>query len=96
MWQPLSSLIPSSIRKAGIEKPVSDALVCDSFNLVIKRLIGELADHCKAMYIKDGVLWVAVLSSSVSSELSLYERDIIQSLASEFGDKRVRALRFIQ
>jgi len=96
MWKGLSELLPQTLKRAGIEKSVSDAVVCDSFSDIAKNLIGESAEHCKALYIKDSILWVAVLSSSVSSELSIYEHDIIQALSDEFGSGKVVKVRYVQ
>ena len=95
MWQPLSNLIPQSIKKAGIAKSVDDAMVCDEFNQIAKHILGPAAEHCRAVYIKDRCLWVAVLSSVVSNELKLYEGDILKGLSDKFGSQRVVGLRFM-
>lgn len=95
MWQPLGNLIPDSIKKAGIGKQISDAMVCDEFNQIAKHILGQAAEHCRAVYIKDRCLWVAVLSSVVSNELKLYEGDILKGLADKFGRERVVGLRFM-
>lgn len=95
MWEPLGNLIPSAISKAGIGKQVSDAMVCDEFDRIARHLLGSAAEHCHAVYIKDRVLWVAVLSNSVSNELKLSEQDIVSALCEEFGPGRVAGLRFM-
>ena len=95
MWQPLGNLIPDSIKKAGIGKQISDAMVCEEFNSLAKHILGTAAEHCRAVYIKDRCLWIAVLSSVVSNELKLYEADIMKGLANKFGAERVTGLRFM-
>jgi hypothetical protein len=95
MWLPLSKLLPLSIKKAGIEKPVSDALVCQAFDRIAKSILGEHGEHCHAVYIKDRIIWIAVLSNSISNELKLYEQDILKALADAFGKSRVTSLRFM-
>jgi len=95
MWQPLGDLIPKSLKKAGIEKSVSDAMVCDEFDKLAKHILGEAASKCRAVYVKDRVLWIAVLSSSVSNELKLYEQDVLRALSDKFGKTRVVGLRFM-
>ncbi|MBI4122498.1 MAG: DUF721 domain-containing protein [Parcubacteria group bacterium] len=95
MWQPLSSLIPKAIQKAGIEKSVSDAMVCEEFDRIARRLLGGAAEHCHAVYLKNRTLWVAVLSNAVSNELKLSERDILKALAEEFGADKVVGVRFM-
>ena len=95
MWQPLGNLIAESIRKAGIAKSVSDAMVCEEFNGIAKHVLGAAAEHCHAVYVKDRCLWVAVLSNTLSNELKLYEADILKALAEKFGEGRVTGLRFM-
>ncbi|MBI2636953.1 MAG: DUF721 domain-containing protein [Parcubacteria group bacterium] len=95
MWQPLSSLVPRAIQKAGIEKSVSDALVCEEFDTIAQHILGSSASKCRAVYVKDRTLWVAVLSNAVSNELKLYEQDILRALKERVGAGRVSALRFM-
>ena len=95
MWQPLSGLISDSLKKSGIAKQVNDALICEEFNKIAAHILGEAAEHCRAVYIKDRCLWVAVLSSSASNELKLYEADVLKAVAERFGPGRVEAVRFL-
>ncbi|PIQ78857.1 MAG: hypothetical protein COV79_04850 [Parcubacteria group bacterium CG11_big_fil_rev_8_21_14_0_20_41_14] len=95
MWQALGNLIPHSIKKAGIARQVSDALICEEFDIIARSVLGRVAEHCSAVYVKDGMLWVAVLSSPVSGELKLYEQDILRALADKFGEGRITGLRFM-
>ncbi len=95
MWDKVSNLIPNSIKKAGIAKQISDSLVCDEFNLIAKNILGETSSKCRAVYIKSGCLWVAVLSSSVSSELKIYEQDILKAMEERFGPGRVKEIKYM-
>jgi|TARA_B100001971_G_C18216808_1_gene554429 hypothetical protein len=95
MWESLGNLIPKSIKKAGIQKSVSDAMVCEEFNNIAKNILGEASEHCHAVYIKEGCLWIAVLSNSVSNELKIYEQDILKAFEDRFGKDRVASLRFM-
>lgn len=95
MWQSISALIPQVIKKAGIGKQISDAMVCAEFDKVAAHILGDSAEHCRAVYLKDRTLWVAVLSSAVSNELRLYESDILKALDEKCGPGRVTGLRFM-
>ncbi|MAG29046.1 hypothetical protein CL632_02780 [bacterium] len=95
MWQSIGDLVPKSIKKAGIEKSVSDTMVCQEFDRIAKHILGEQAKKCRAVYVKDRVLWIAVLSNSLSNELAMYEQDIMKALADKFGSSRVAGLRFM-
>jgi len=95
MWQSLGDLIPQHLKKAGIEKSVADALICEEFQKIAAHILGPAAGHCQAIYLKDRCLAIAVLSKSVSNELKLYEADILKALADKFGPDEVASLRFI-
>jgi len=95
MWEPVGNLVPKSLHKAGISRAVSDALVCEEFDAIAKHILGGLASKCRAVYIKDRCLWVAVLSNSVSNELKMCEQDVLAALKERFGQNRVSGLRFM-
>jgi len=95
MWEPLGDLIPSSVKKSGIEKSVSDAMVCEEFQFIAKNILKDASEHCHAVYIKDGCLWIAVLSNSVSNELKMYEQDILKAFDEKFGEERVTSFKFM-
>jgi predicted nucleic acid-binding Zn ribbon protein len=95
MWLPLKNLISPSLKKAGIAKSVSDAMVCEEFNKIAAHILGNEAEHCRAVYLKEGNLTVAVLSGSAANELKLYEHDILRALAERFGERKVAGLRFM-
>lgn len=95
MWEPVSRLIPKSVHKAGIARAVSDALVCEEFDTIARHILGEAASKCRAIYVKDRCLWVAVLSNAVSNELKLYEQDILRVFRERFGAGRITELRFM-
>ncbi|MBU2575738.1 DUF721 domain-containing protein [Patescibacteria group bacterium] len=95
MWEPLGNLIPKIIKKAGIAQQISDALICEEFDKIARNILGQASKHCRAIYVKDHVLWVASLSGSASNELKMREQDILRALADKFGADKVVQLRFI-
>jgi len=95
MWEPLGNLIPTSIKKAGIAQQVSDALICEEFDKIAFNILGKSSEHCRAIYLKENILWVASLSGSISNELKIYEQDILRALSDKFGSKRVRTIKFM-
>ena len=95
MWKSLGDIIPSNLQKAGIKKSISDAMICEEFSTVATHILGPAAEKCHAVYIKDHILWIAVLSDAVSNELKLYEQDILKALSESFGEHTVTQLRFL-
>jgi hypothetical protein len=95
MWESLGDLIPKSVKKAGIEKNITDAMICDEFAKIAHHILGDSARKCRAVYVKDRTLWVAVLSNTVSNELKMYEQDVLNALSDKFGKGHIEQLRFM-
>lgn len=93
---PLKDLLPASIQKAGITKQVNAARVCNEFNALLGEVLGEkVAKKAKAMYVKNGTLTIAVMSSVIGQEIKLHERELLEKLQKNVGEKTVESLRFL-
>ncbi|MDP1709411.1 MAG: DUF721 domain-containing protein [Candidatus Komeilibacteria bacterium] len=95
MWQSLGDLIPQSLKKSGIHKAIDEAMLLEEFNQIAKHILDNGPEQCRAVYIKDHYLWIAVLSKAAANELKFSETDILKALADKFGEGRVLGLRFI-
>lgn len=75
---------------------VEAALVVKKFDEIAIEIWGaEIAKEIKALYIKDKILTVAVLSSAMSSELRFQENEIIKKLNQHFDKELVYKIRFL-
>ncbi|MFA5134451.1 MAG: DUF721 domain-containing protein [Patescibacteria group bacterium] len=92
----LRDLLPESLRKAGIAKEVNAARVCSEFNVILKEVLGgKAAEKANAIYVKNGTLTIAVMSSVIGQEIKLHEHELLQKLGEKVGQKAVERLRFL-
>ena len=84
--QDIKALLQKSLSKAGITKQVEASLIVVEAENVLQQIMGShILDHAKPLYVKNQVLYVAVLSSVVATELTLHKRAVIQILQRKFG-----------
>lgn len=102
--QTLGSLLSESLSRAGIKQQVDSALVLDKFTAVIREVFlneyaadhtDEILKELNPLYLKNKVLTIACLSSSLSQELKLREKTILYKLNSEFGKDVVEKIIFV-
>jgi len=95
-WQKLENLLPRSIKKAGIDKQVCAAVICDDFIKVLSEVFDErVTKKVKPMYIKNKTLTIGVLNSVLAQEIKLHEQEILRKLNVAGKEKVVERLRFL-
>lgn len=102
--QTLGSLIGDSLARAGIKQQVDSALVLDKFTVVLREIFlkeytvehtNEILKELNPLYLKNKVLTVASLNSSLSQELKLREKTILYRLNSDLGKSVVEKIIFV-
>lgn len=100
----LDSLLKDSLNRAGIKQQVSSALVLDKFTALVREMFlneytanhtNEILKELSPLYLKNKVLTVACLSSSLSQELKLREKTILYKLNSELAENAVEKIIFV-
>ena len=95
MFTSISYDLKKSINKAGIDKQVKAAQVCQFWDEAIKGIFGqEVAKKSQAIRFKNGALTVAVLSSVLAQEFKFKESEIKEEINKKVGYKLVRKIRF--
>jgi predicted nucleic acid-binding Zn ribbon protein len=90
--QSVGEALEAVMRKLGLEERLTEGQILSAW----KDIVGEwFALHTCPDRIRDGVLYVRVVQSSVHYELDRNcKARIIQKLKARFGAKRVRDIRF--
>jgi predicted nucleic acid-binding Zn ribbon protein len=84
-----------SINKAGIDKQVKAAQVCQFWQETIKGIFGQkIAEKSQAIKFKNGALTVAVLSSVLAQEFKFKEDEIKGEINKKVGYNLVKKIRF--
>ncbi|MDD5071830.1 MAG: DUF721 domain-containing protein [Patescibacteria group bacterium] len=96
MFYNLKSLLPKSIKKAGIAEQVRNKQVEDFFNKSKFEFLGaELAARARPMYLKNKILYIASLSSVATERLEARQAEIVADINKKFGPGTVKKLKFI-
>ena len=95
MLNSISGYLKKSINKAGINKQVEAAQVCQFWQEVIKDIFGRaVAEKSQAIKFKNGAITVAVLSSVLAQEFKFKEGEIMEGINKRVGYNAVRKVRF--
>ncbi|MFA4833658.1 MAG: DciA family protein [Patescibacteria group bacterium] len=96
MFYNLKSLLPKSIKRAGIANELKNKQIIDFFNLAKKVFLkAELADRIKPMYLRNKILYIASLSSVAAERLEPRQAEIIMEINKKFGPGTVKKIKFI-
>ncbi|MDD5289609.1 MAG: DciA family protein [Patescibacteria group bacterium] len=92
----ISSILNNTVKQQkGLSAQVTAALACEEFDKIVRQKWGEKgANKVKALYLKDGVLTIASLSSVMAQEIKLNEREILAELKTKFGGA-VERIRYV-
>lgn len=95
IMQSLKELLPKAVKNAGISRQIEAVQVVKIANEVITEFLGPAAtQRAQAIYFKDKTVTVACLSSVLSQELHLAEKQIIDRINQRFDQVVVAKLRF--
>lgn len=93
---PIKRLIPQALRRNKIEPQIEATLILEEFNKIAEKVWGnKIHEEAKALYVKDRVLTLAVLSSTVASEIRLNKNNIINSINEYFKREVVKDIRIL-
>jgi predicted nucleic acid-binding Zn ribbon protein len=92
----LKNLLWKAINKAGIARQVEAALVVEKAQAIVDEFLPKKESKlAKVLYLKNQLLTVACLSSTVAQEIKLNEPQIINRLNQQFNKEIVKRLRFL-
>jgi hypothetical protein len=95
-FTPIGSLIDKALDRTGIRRQVQATLILDKFNNLCYQKWGDKAEgKVKALYVKNKVLTVACLNSSLAQEIQLNAHIFIKEINKNFGEAEVERIRFV-
>jgi hypothetical protein len=82
----IGSLLDRSLKRTSVSSLVETTKILDHFDTLCHRKWGDKTkDQVKALYLRNRILTVACLSSSVAQEVQLNAHIFIKDLNKEFG-----------
>jgi hypothetical protein len=92
----LGEILKDKGRKSPFMQGVLSAGAIDMVNIFIEEMWGENGKKlAKAMYIKNGILVIACLSSIMAQELRMREADLINKVNSKCGGSMIKKIRYL-
>lgn len=87
----IRDVILRNLREQGLETPLLQKRVIDSWPEVMGQLIANYTDD---MYIRNQTLFVKLKNPALRSELSLQRQDIVRRLNGQVGSQVIADIRF--
>jgi len=87
----IRDVILRNLREQGLETPLLQKRLIDSWPEVMGQLIANYTDD---MYIRNQTLFVKLKNPALRSELSLQRQDIVRRLNGQVGSQVIADIRF--
>ena len=87
----IRDIILKNLREQGLETPLLQKRLIDSWPEVMGQLIANYTDD---LYIRNQTLFVKLKNPALRSELSLQRQDIVRRLNSHVGSQVIADIRF--
>jgi len=92
----LRNLLASRAGKFNLARQIEVSFILEKFNELVLQEFGSIAKgRAQAIYLKDGVICVAILSSPLAQEIKFREEKIINGLNGYFEQEVVRTIRYM-
>ena len=96
MFQDLKTILPKSVKRAGIDKKVGEKLALEMFREALAGFLNsDSAMQVKVLYIREGVISLACLSEEIIKEIKSSQNEIIAIINKEIGKNVIKQVRYI-
>lgn len=96
MWTTIKKLLPSSVKKLGLNQVLELNEICLRWEEMVQDLFGEnFKNRAKPISLKNKILIVDCLNSTWASEFQLKQIKIINYINNIFNKELIEKIRFI-
>lgn len=96
MMKSMGEILKLQSRKSPFMQGVLSAAAIDMANIFIEEIWGDKGTKlAKAMYIKQGVLVIACLSSIMAQEIRLRESELLAKVNAKCGSTMAKKIRYL-
>ena len=88
---PIRDIILKNLRDQGLETPLLQKRLIDSWPEVMGQLVANYTDN---LYIRNQTLFVHLTNPALRSELSMQRQDIVRRLNTHVGSQVIAEIRF--
>ncbi len=94
--QTLGSLLNRPNQNRPLLKQVRSAMIVETANEFIGKTYGQGAENqARAVYLKNGILTIACLSSVLAQEMRLRQVELLNAIAAKFGPEAIKKVRYL-
>ncbi|OGH88172.1 MAG: hypothetical protein A3J93_00315 [Candidatus Magasanikbacteria bacterium RIFOXYC2_FULL_42_28] len=94
--QTLGSLLNRPNQNRPLLKQVRAAMVVEAANEFISKTYGQGAENqARALYLKNGILTIACLSSVLAQEMRLREKELLRAVSAKFSPDTIKKVRYL-
>ncbi len=95
MFRDIGSLLPKSIKRAGLARQIKAAQVLKIYEEIVRQYLPDsLASKLKPLYVRDKTLTVASLSSVIAQEMRFKERELLEKINGALGAEVIEKIRY--
>jgi hypothetical protein len=96
MFKDIKSVIPKTIKQAGIDSQIQASKILKLFKSEVEQLLGvNLTKKIRPLYIKNNIIIVASLSPVAAKELKSKEEQILERINKIIGGETVIGIRYL-
>ena len=95
-WISFKDMAQDRLQQKGITNKLQESLIVDQANYIIGHFFGaEAHGKAQAIFYKNGILTIAILSNSLFSEIESQKQEFLIILNNKFEEKVVDDLKFL-
>ncbi len=96
MFQDLKTILPKSVKRAGIGDKVEEKQALKMFGEALNGFLSDGSDaQVKILYIKEGVISLACLSDETVEKIKANQKEIIDIINKNIGKDFIRQVRYL-
>lgn len=95
MFKDLKSILPKTIKRAGISDKIDNLRVLELYSEIVKPIAENSENVLRPIYIKGDVLTVAALSQKTVRDLQYFEHKIVEEINIKMGKKVIEKINYI-
>ena len=97
MLNSLASLLQQRVKRSPVLKGAAAALTVEAGNKILVEIFGaDIGQYAQVAYLRNGVLAIGCLSSTVAQEIRLQERRFIDAVNAKVGATLVTKIQYLQ
>jgi hypothetical protein len=92
MIERIDKLMPSSLKRGGIDRQVKTALTADLIEQAVRGRLGDCGDQFRVRRVKDSVSRIVCANSALAEEIRLLEPELLEEINHKLEGERLERI----